>query len=69
MASGDLPDLMKFFVYAQDTLQNTYLAQIIVQKENKTINMTFKTSNHSADIPSHQILVQKIKTEIAIAYC
>mmetsp|Transcript_26734 Transcript_26734/g.33423 ORF Transcript_26734/g.33423 Transcript_26734/m.33423 type:complete len:799 (-) Transcript_26734:407-2803(-) len=69
MASGDLPDMMKFFFYGQDTTSQTFLVQCMIQKQNKMLNLVVKTTHPN---PSHttasELFVEKIKS-VCSAYC
>lgn len=43
LASGDLPDLLKFFLYAQDLDGDMYLVQALVHKAARRMDVTIKT--------------------------
>mmetsp|Transcript_38636 Transcript_38636/g.66952 ORF Transcript_38636/g.66952 Transcript_38636/m.66952 type:complete len:158 (-) Transcript_38636:276-749(-) len=53
MASGDLPDMMKFFFFAKDTSGQTFLVQCIAQKQNSTVNIVVKTTSEVAQAAQH----------------
>ena len=42
MASGELPDMIKFFVYARDTRNALYLVQCIIDKTSPKADLTVK---------------------------
>ena len=42
MASGELPDQVKFFVYARDTRSALYLVQCIIDKTSPKADLTIK---------------------------
>ena len=42
MASGELPDSIKFFVYARDSKQALYLCQCIIDKKAPKADLTIK---------------------------
>jgi hypothetical protein len=43
LASGDLPDSFKFFLYAQDLEGDMYLTQALIHKAAKRMEVTVKT--------------------------
>ena len=42
MASGELPDQVKFFVYARDTRSALYLVQCVIDKASPKADLTIK---------------------------
>lgn len=60
LASGDLPDQLKFFLYSQDLDGNVYLVQAIIAKPTRTLDVLLKTDATSTTYDPAEAFMDKL---------
>lgn len=64
LASGDLPDIMKFLLYAQDLDGNMYLVQAVIAKVDRRMDVSLKTDATPVEYDPADAFIDKISASL-----